>query len=101
MRFARDPILREVFILFGAWGTLAEHLATRDDDPRTVDPHDIYGRACTADRDRLIALLYGHGHGESMLDAEDILGEVLALAVQGRRPRFGREVGLAPEEFVR
>lgn len=101
MRFARDPILREVFILWGAWGTLAEYLTTRDIDPRTVDPHDVYGRACAADRDRLIALLYAHGHGDSMLEAEEILGEVLALAVEGRRPRFGNEVGLALGEFAR
>jgi hypothetical protein len=39
-----------------------------------------------------VALLYGHGHGEDLEDAEEMLLRLLAFAEAGKRPRYGVEL---------
>lgn len=89
--------VREWLVLWPVWQEIAGYVSTGD--PRTVDPHDIYGAACGYDRDRLAACLYGCYLGDSLDEAHGLLAEVLALAQNGRRPRFGRELGFTAELF--
>lgn len=89
MSETRDAFLYEAFSLWPAWGVLCEHLTLAN--PRDADPHSVYGSMLAAEYDRLVALLYGHGHGETLEDAEQTLLCLLALASDGRRPRYGAE----------
>jgi hypothetical protein len=92
-----DAIITEAFHLWPAWATLVEYVSRSR--PAEADPHDIYGAACASEPDRLAALLYAHHHAETLDDAAALLGELLAMARDGRRPRFGRELGLTREMF--
>jgi hypothetical protein len=92
---AANDAIREAFVLWALWSDLAQQFSR--EHPTTVDPHDIYGRACAADHRRLVSLMYGMGHGGNPVEAGELLAEVLAMAADGRRPRFGRELGLTRE----
>jgi hypothetical protein len=85
-----DTALYEAFALYPAWGALCDYLTTSP--AQTAEPHDVYGAALAAEYPRLVALLYGHGHGEDLQDAEETLLCLLALAAEGRRPRYGAEL---------
>jgi hypothetical protein len=85
-----DTALYEAFELWPAWGVLCEHLTTLA--RATADPRSVYASALAAEYPRLVALLYGHGHGEDLEDAEQTLLCLLALAAEGRRPRYGAEL---------
>jgi hypothetical protein len=91
-----DP-LREMFSLWGVWQELVSFLST--DRARACDPHTLFGIACSIEPDRLAALIYGHGIGQDLDEATELLEEVLDMAREGRRPRCGVELGLGPETF--
>lgn len=97
----QDPILREVFELWPAWQTVVEHILL-DADPKTVPPAeveaalgDLNGRALKRLAHRMVA----DAHAETLGEAVTMLGELWGMAMVGRRPRFGAEVGLSSEEF--
>jgi hypothetical protein len=92
-----DALIREIFEYWPAWADLVEWVST--EDPRTADPHSIFGAACGCERDRLAARLYGGGHGNSLEEAAELLELILDMAEQGKRPRYGRELGLTAEHF--
>lgn len=92
-----DRLVREFIWLWPAWTIVVEHV-TRS-DPRTVEPQSVFGAACAVDRDRLAALLYGHHIGDSLEDAQSVLEELLVMARDGKRPRYGAELGLTREMF--
>jgi hypothetical protein len=83
-------LLDECFTLWPAWCTLVGHVSRAH--PREADPHSIYGSACGADRDRLVALLYAHQIAPTMIEAREVLTVVLKMAQAGRRPRYGAEL---------
>jgi hypothetical protein len=85
-----DTALFEALELWPAWGVLCAHLTTSP--AQTADPRSVYGAALAASYPRLVALLYGHGHGEDLQDAEQTLLCLLAFAAEGRRPRYGAEL---------
>jgi hypothetical protein len=89
--------LHEMFVLWPAWDTLVSHVSSQH--PREACPHSVYGAAMAADHDRLAALLYGHQVGETLQDATNVLDDLLLMARDGARPRFGAEMGLTPETF--
>ena len=93
----QDPALREMFIYWPAWDVLVGYVS--QDHPRDACPQSVYGAAMAIDPDRLAALLYGHQVGESLEDAGEILADLLLMARDGARPRFGAEMGLGPEMF--
>lgn len=84
--------LYEVLELAPAWTVLVGYLAHPGAKPREVDARSVYESALDVDYSRLVALLYAHGHGDSLDDAEQTLLCLLALASEGRRPRYGREL---------
>jgi hypothetical protein len=90
-------LFRELLVLWPAWQTIVEFVSRTD--PRDADPQSIYGSACATDLGRVTALLYAYQHGDTLEDAAAILGEVLAMAAAGRRPRYGRELGLTAAMF--
>lgn len=92
-----EALIREVFYLWPVWADLVEYVSM--DHPREADPQSVFGAACALDRDRLVARLYGGGHGDSIEEAAELLELILELAQAGRRPRYGREVGLTAESF--
>lgn len=85
-----DTAAYEMLELWPAWGVLCEFLSTTH--ARDADPRSVYGAALAASYPRLVALLYGNGHGEDLEDAEQTLLCLLALAAEGRRPRYGAEL---------
>jgi hypothetical protein len=85
-----DTDLYEVLELLPAWETLCERLST--EPAQTADPRSVYTSALAAEYPRLVALLYGNGHGEDLEDAEQTLLCLLALAAEGRRARYGAEL---------
>lgn len=87
-----DPVLREAFILWPAWGCLVEYVSRTN--PAEADPQSIYGSLMACDTERLIALLYAHHHGNTIDEAGELLVDILWMANDGARPRFGRELGL-------
>lgn len=87
-----DPVLHEALEQYSVYILVAKQLTVPGTDPHEADPRAIHELACAADRDRLVALVYAHSADGSMLDAEEILGEVLALAADGRRPRYLNEM---------
>lgn len=89
---SRTAIYRETLMLWPAWEILAAQFGTKH--PAVADPHEIFECACAAGHDRLVALIYGHGIGETALESEDVVDEVLAMARDGRRPRDGSALGL-------
>jgi hypothetical protein len=92
-----SPALREMFVYWPAWDVLVQHVSR--DHPRDACPHSVYGAAMAADHDRLAALLYGHHVGDTLQEATDVLDDLLLMARDGTRPRFGAEMGLGPEVF--
>lgn len=92
-----DASLREWLVLWTAWQEVTSYVSTSH--PATADPQSVYGAALGVDRDRLSALLYGHMVGSTFEDAERILDEVLAMAMDGRRPRSATELGITREMF--
>jgi hypothetical protein len=89
--------VRECFVYWPAWDVLVTHVSS--DHPREACPQSVYGAACAVDRDRLAALLYGHMVGDTLQEAADVLEDLLLMARDGARPRFGAELGLGPETF--
>lgn len=87
-----DRVLHEALVLWPAWTVIVGEVSRSD--PREADPQSVYGSACAAEIDRLVALLYGRGVGDSLDDAARVLGEVMGMAAGGRRPKFGHEMGL-------
>jgi hypothetical protein len=94
-----QAVYREFLVLWPAWQEIVENV-TLNTDPRTVEPQRVFGAACGCDQDRLAALLFGRMVGDTLDEAHDILREILAMARDGRRPRFGIELGLRPEDFA-
>jgi hypothetical protein len=94
---SNDPVLREMFVYWPAWDALVSYLSK--DHPRDVCPQSIYGAAMANEHDRLAALLYGHQVGATLQEATDVLDDLLLMAKDGARPRFGAEMGLGPETF--
>jgi hypothetical protein len=92
-----DPALHEMFVLWPAWQTIVEYVSR--EDARTVEPQSVYGAACAADQDRLAARLYAHAHADSVDDGRDLLADLLLMARDGVRPRYGREMGFTREMF--
>lgn len=92
-----EGLIREIFYLWPAWADLVEYVST--EDPRKADPHSVFGAACGIERDRLAARLYGGGHGDSLEEAAELLEHILDMAQEGKRPRYGREVGLTAKDF--
>ena len=82
----------EALHLYPAWGALCGYLASGT-DPRTIDPRDMVGLVAAWDTDRAVSYLHAHGHADSLLAAEDVLGDLLTMASQGRRPRYAIEIG--------
>jgi hypothetical protein len=95
-----DPILHELFVRWPAWQTLAGYLTVHGTHPGDADPRAVFDRAAECESERLVALLYGHGHGDSLVEAARILGDLLFDAFAGRRPRFGVEMGIGPETLA-
>jgi hypothetical protein len=92
-----DPVLHEAFVLWPAWQTIVEYVSR--EDAKTAEPQSVYGAACAVDQDRLAALLYAHAVADSAEDARDLLADVLLMARDGVRPRYGRELGFTREMF--
>lgn len=84
--------MHEAFVLYPVYATVAEQVTTSQ--ARDADPQSVFGAAMAADPERLIALLYGHGHGDSIKEAGELLGTVLEMCALGRRPRYGLELGI-------
>lgn len=89
--------LYEVLELAPAWTVLVGYLAQPGAKPRDVDARSVYESALDVDYSRLVALLYAHGHGDSLDDSEQALLCLLALASEGKRPRYGVELQGATE----
>ncbi|MEJ7824939.1 MAG: hypothetical protein WKF48_05895 [Solirubrobacteraceae bacterium] len=84
-----DDLVYEVFVLWSAYQELHERLGG---DARTSDPRDLIGKVAAYGHDRAAAAIFADGVATSLADAERVLGDLLALAAQGRRPRYGREI---------
>jgi hypothetical protein len=81
--------LYEVFVLWGAYGELHERLGG---DPRHSDPRDLIGKVAAFGHQRAAAAIFAGGMTTDLAEAEHVLGELLELAVDGRRPRYGNEI---------
>jgi hypothetical protein len=92
-----SELLHEFFNLWPAYQEICGYV-TRE-DPREADPYSVFGAACAVEPDRLAARLYGAHIGDSLEECEEILFEVMSGLREGKRPRFGREMGLTPEMF--
>jgi hypothetical protein len=92
-----DELLFEMFVTWPAYQEIAGYVSS--EDPRTADPHSVYGAACAVEPDRLAARLYGAHIGDSLEECEEILFEVMSGLREGHRPRFGKEMGLTAEMF--
>jgi hypothetical protein len=88
-----DPIY-EAFVLYPAWGTLVGYVSRAQ--PGDACPHSIYGSLAAADHDRLAALLYAHQAADSIDEADMVLEDLMAMAREGKRPRYAREFGFTP-----
>jgi hypothetical protein len=94
-----DELIRELFVLWPAWQELVDTVALPGTHPSEADPQSIYGATCALDRDRLAARLYGGHIGDTLSEAGAILTEIMRGAMNGHRPRTGRELGLTREMF--
>lgn len=92
-----NDLFVELFEDWPTWATLVGYLSRSK--PTTADPQSIYGAACAVEQDRLACRIYGSGIGSSLDHATEILNRVLAMAREGRRPRFGRELGIDVQDF--
>lgn len=81
--------LYEVFVQWGAYSELHERLGG---DARTSDPRDLIGKVAAYGHGRAAAAIYAGGMTADLADAEHVLGELLELAADGRRPRYGNEI---------
>lgn len=90
-------MLRELLVLWPAYQELHGHLLSTD--PRHSDPRDLAGPLCAYGHTKAACLLHAHCIGDSLADSADIARTLLAMAQTGRRPRFGRELGLSIEDF--
>jgi hypothetical protein len=59
---------------------------------------DLAGRLC-AYEDRPAHLLYVRSIAPTLDDARHAVDAIVALLWKGRRPRYGREIGLTAEAF--
>lgn len=91
-----EPIY-EALVQWRAYTTLHEHLLTTD--PRTADPRDLIGPLCSYGHERAACLLFAHHAGNCLGESYALVSELLDMARDGRRPRFGRELGLRAEDF--
>lgn len=91
-----DDDLYEALILFRAYQGLQERLGAAD--ARDSDPADLIGKVAGYGHARAAAAIFADGYAPDLADAEHILGELLAYAGAGRRPRYGREIH---PDFVR
>lgn len=92
-----DDLLHETLVLWPAYQVLHAHLLTTD--PRTSDPHDLVGPLAAYGHDRAACLLYAHLHGERLRDSMALVKRLDAWMHEGRRPRYGAEVGLSAKDF--
>lgn len=92
-----DPELHEAFLLWPAWHTIHGHLLTTD--ARTSDPRDLIGPLVSYGHDRAACLLFAHHRGDSLAESHKLVGDLLTLAHNGRRPRYLAELGLCIEDF--
>jgi hypothetical protein len=91
MRFP-EP-LHEVLVLWPAYDVLARYVSR---DPAATDPQSLHG-AIAAIGDRADALLYAHGHAETLEACTEIVNDVLIKLRHGERPRSGKDFGLGAE----
>jgi hypothetical protein len=97
-----NPVLHEVLDCWPAWQMLTGYVMLPDADARTVDPCEVEQALAGLDserRSRLLFLLVGYRHADSLREAADLLLELRRLAITGRRPRFAVEAGLSFGEF--
>jgi hypothetical protein len=92
-----DPVLHEMFVLWPAWQTIVDYVSR--EDAKAAEPQSIYGSACALDQDRLAALLYAHCQADTLDEGRDLLADLLLMARDGVRPRYGRELGFTREMF--
>ncbi len=85
----RPSELYEVFVLWAAYSELHERFA---DDARTADPRDLIGRVAAYGHERAAAAIFVAGVTTDLDDARHVLHELLELAADNRRPRYGIEV---------
>jgi hypothetical protein len=96
-----DPLLTEVFRNWPAWQVLVENV-TEGVDASVIDPRRVAAACEDLSLDgwmRLSHLMVGHGHADTLDEAVDLLTDLRALAIEGKRPRYGAEAGLTMEAF--
>jgi hypothetical protein len=85
-----DP--RDVYEVFVQWPAYMELHDRLGGDPRETDPRDLIGRVAAYGHDRAAATIFAGGVTADLDDAAHVLDELLELAHDGRRPRYGREM---------
>lgn len=85
-----DPdLVYELFVQWPAYMELHDRFGT---DARTADPRDLIGKIAAFGHDRAAAAIFAGCVTIDLVAAEHVLCELLALAHDGRRPRYGREI---------
>ena len=90
--------IQECLIHWPGWISLHTRLLTTD--PRTSDPHDLAGPIQHYGIFRAACLLHAEGIGQTLADSAQIAGHLLAMAQNGKRPRYGKEMGLTAAHFA-
>lgn len=83
----------EIYEAFVQWRAYAElHELVCGGDARTSDPGELVAGVEHFGHERAAAAIFAGGVIPCLDDACHILDELLALAADGRRPRYGREI---------
>lgn len=96
----RDPILHELFDRWPAWETLVKPFIAPGEHPADIEPRAVFALAAECETARLVARMYGDGHGATIDEAGAILADLLAGAFAGNRPKFGAELGFGSRELA-
>lgn len=85
----RAADLYEVFVLWSAYNELHERVGG---NARTSDPRDLVGKVAAYGHERAAAAICAEGIAIDFQEGQLVLAELLALAANGRRPRYGNEI---------